>query len=139
MTAIIIKLNRQVKNIVKRMGFKVTDLPNDVDGDVLRSLSEKGVDLTKPREIEFYCYAPDYKIASQIVGELSQHGFTPHIYDDGEEDNDASKRFSVYNAKMMVPTYQDIIETQRILNSLLKPFGTECDGWGTLSDEPKKL
>ncbi len=115
----------------------MTNFPNDADGDVLRSLASKGVDLSKPRKIEFYCYAADYQTALKIVEEVSELGFTPDIFDD-REGSDKSKRFSVYSAKTIIPSYDNIIEEQRVLNELLEKYQTECDGWGTMSNGTEK-
>lgn len=111
----------------------MTNFPNDADGDVLNSLSSEGVDLSKPRKIDFYCYAPDHETALEIIEELSKLCFESDIYKNTEAANE-SKRLSVYSAKVMVPSYEAIIEEQRVLNRLLKKYKTVCDGWGTLSD-----
>ena len=44
---------------------------------------------------------------------------------------------SVYSTICMIPDYDDLIRTQIELNQVLSPFGTYCDGWGTLVD-PKE-
>lgn len=128
-TTIITKLNRLVKNIAKRMGFTMHNFPNDDDGNVLQALHEKGIDLTKPREIEFYCYVSDLEQANEVAAKTKALGFIPDIYED-----ETTSKISVYNTKRMVPTYQDIMEKQKILNSTLKAYGTVCDGWGTLNE-----
>jgi len=107
----------------------MTSFPNDDDGKVLQVLHEKGVDLTKPREIEFYCYVSDLALANEVAAKTKALGFLPDIYED-----ETTSKISVYNTKKMVPTYQNIVENQRTLNSLLEAFGTKCDGWGTLSN-----
>lgn len=112
----------------------MTKFPNDDDGNVLQALHAKGVDLTKPREIEFYCYVSDLAQANEVATKTKALGFLPDIYED-----ETTSKISVYSIKKMVPTYQDIIENQKVLNSLLKAYGTVCDGWGTLSEGIEQL
>ena len=107
--------------------------PNDADGDVLRSLVERGVDLTKPRIIDFYCYARDELTAQSIVDDLTQLGYACRISLD-EETEEPEERQSVYASRSIVPSYKTVIEIQSELDLLLRRYETVCDGWGTLVD-----
>ena len=109
------------------------DFPNDADGDVLRSLSDKGINLQESRIIEFYCYAKTRQVAERIVQEAEFPEFDVEIFEsDSDENSDAV--FSVYFSKQMVPSYKSLIQIQDELNSILAAFDTVCDGWGTLVD-----
>ena len=110
--------------------------PDDDDGDVLRSLQKKGVDLNQPRDVDFYCYARDRATADRIIMLLDGMGFTSSVFDDDESES-TDERLSVYSTINMMPDYDDLIRTQIELNEVLRPFGTHCDGWGTLVD-PKE-
>src|SRR5687767_10297855 len=110
--------------------------PFDDDGAVLRSLQKKGVNLDLPRDIDFYCYASSLEIANQIAICLDAMGFKSRIFQDDEADR-TDERISVYSTKWMIPDYELLIRTQAELNAVLLPFGTHCDGWGTLVD-PKE-
>jgi len=114
----------------------MTDYPNDADGDVLRSLAAKGVDLTQPRRLEFYCYAATVLIAQKIAKKLTDLGFKCDIFEDEEVTDDT--RISVYAERVMVPSYQAVTRVQDELNILLKEFGTHCDGWATLVDPSER-
>ncbi len=109
------------------------DFPNDDDGDVLRGLLAKGVDLTLPRKIEFYCYAENEGFALNIAKQLDSLGYKSEVFDDDEAPSE-DRRFSVYSTLDMVPSYEEVVKTQRKLNSILSNFNTRCDGWGTLVD-----
>lgn len=111
----------------------MTTFPDDDDGDVLRSLQKKGVDLSQPRGIDFYCWARDQATAEQIAALLDSRGFKSDV-SDSDESEPADQRYSVYAAKWMVPDYEDLLRIQAELNVLLFRFGTCCDGWGTLVD-----
>ena len=107
--------------------------PDDDDGDVLRSLQAKGVDLSKARDVDFYCYVPDPVTADRIMAEMSRMGFDcrPFV---SEELAPPEQRLSIYGTKLMVPDYDELIRIQIELNEMLVPYGTHCDGWGTLVD-----
>ena len=109
------------------------NFPDDDDGDVLRSLQRQGVDLSKPRSIDFYCYARDRATADQIAAFLDEYGFKSDV-SDCDEPEPAPLRYSVYAATWMVPDYDALLRTQAEINDLLRQFGTHCDGWGTLVD-----
>lgn len=109
------------------------EFPDDDDGDVLRGLQEKGVDLSQPREIEFYCYAENESKAIEIAGCLNEVGFKSEVFYDDEAPTQ-EKCYSVYSAQVMIPSYDDIVKAQSALNLVLSSFNTRCDGWGTLVD-----
>jgi regulator of RNase E activity RraB len=110
----------------------VMNFPNDADGDVLRSLQKKGVDLSQPRVIEFYCFASDRLVADKISKKIILPGFENEVFE-SKDTNDSTEIYSVYFVCSMVPNYADIVRIQNELNAKLNRFGTTCDGWGTLS------
>ncbi|GAC19581.1 ribonuclease E inhibitor RraB [Paraglaciecola arctica] len=109
----------------------IKNFPNDDDGDVLKGLQEKGVDLNQPRKIEYYCYAENESVAFKIAAKIEDLGYQCDVFHD-ENASSIDKVYSVYCAQIMVPAYDDIIRTQSELNSALSNFNTKCDGWGTL-------
>lgn len=111
----------------------MTTFPDDDDGDVLRSLQKKGVDLSQPRSIDFYCYARDRSTAERIAAILDERGVKSDVFD-SDEPEPAHQRYSVYASKWMVPDYEELLRIQAELNAVLARFGTSCDGWGTLVD-----
>jgi regulator of RNase E activity RraB len=116
---------------------KSMPFPDDEDGDVLRSLQSKGVDLSKARNIDFYCYVPDRATAHKIVEEMNEMGFDSRLFED-EEVGPSDEWLSVYGGIRMVPDYDDLIRTQIELNQVLARYGTHCDGWGTLIDPEER-
>jgi hypothetical protein len=116
----------------------MTDYPNDADGDVFRSLAAKGVDLTQPRLLEFYCYAATVLIAQKISEKLTALGFKCDIFEDDQEETPDDARISVYAERVMVPSYQAVTRVQDELNILLKEFDTYCDGWATTVDPSER-
>ena len=43
------------------------EYPDDLDGQVLRSIAEDGNDMTKPMEVEFHVAAPSEEVADAIA------------------------------------------------------------------------
>ena len=108
----------------------MNSFPNDDDGDALRKLQAQGVDLKKPRVMEFSCDAADMSVAQRIAARLNLLNFSCRI----QEASAASSypKPSVYIRRRMVPSYEAIVSMQRELDDLLAEFETHCDGWGTL-------
>ncbi len=114
--------------MTKPLGF-----PLDDDGMVLKSMMDRGVDLSQPRNLEFYCYAPNRLVAVDIADKVCPEGFKTEIFEDLEEESE-NKRVSVYFLHRMVPDYHEIVRIQNDLTKKLAKFDTYCDGWGTLSE-----
>ena len=111
----------------------MAEFPKDDDGAVLNLLAKKGINLTLPREVEFYCYAKGEVVANEIVAEMESQGeFNCYIYKDDEEVN-PNKAFSVYMSKVMILNYDNVVNEQQSLNVRLKQFDAFCDGWMTES------
>lgn len=110
----------------------MTDYPDDADGDALRHLAAKGIDLSQPRRIEFFCWAANNLRAQEISARLTALGFKCNISEDDEATDDT--RFSVYAERVMVPSHHEIVGVQNELNILLEEFDTQCDGWAALID-----
>jgi regulator of RNase E activity RraB len=108
----------------------IKNFPNDDDGDVLKGLQAKGVDLSQPRKIEYYCYAENEPVAVKIASKIEDFGYHCDVFHD-ENASSRDKAYSVYCARVMVPSYDAIIRAQAELNSALSSFNTSCDGWGT--------
>jgi len=107
------------------------DFPKDDDGEVLFNLASKGIDLSKKRYLDFYCYVENNMVASELVDDLATYGYVSRIFID--EGGDLSRKFSVYARIFMRPDYEIIIAEQKRLDAILKFYGTYCDGWGTES------
>lgn len=107
------------------------DFPDDDDGEVLYMVANKGIDLTRKREIQFYCYASDEIVAQRIVEDLATYGYDSSVYVDEHEGGTAST--SVYSSITMLPNYGLIVLEQKRLNLILEPYNTSCDGWMTES------
>ena len=93
---------------------------------------DRGVDLQKPRKIDFYCYCKADQ-TEDITQLFESIGLSASVFHD-DEDDDPETKFSIYGTITMVPDYDQIMEIQALLNRELRRFNTHCDGWGTMSD-----
>ena len=99
------------------------DFPDDADGQVLRNLADDGVDLSKPRTVDFTIEAPDLDTARSLIERIAVAGYIPRLYVDEQGS------VSLYCAVDMILTYDAVIERQVQLNAICIPVGAECDGW----------
>ena len=112
--------------------------PDDEDGAVLASLSDAGVDLSKPIEVEFVVDAPDEQAATAIAAAVRGAGYDCQVqYDEGEdgddEEDDLGPSWAVYVPMEMVAEHARIVALQRTFTQLAEPHGGACDGWGVLA------
>jgi hypothetical protein len=103
--------------------------PDDADGDALRKVAEGGADMSRPMVIEFSVDVPDERAARRVAEVVAPAGFDPSLFHDDETDS-----WSVYCAKEMLATHENVIDVQSELNRLLQPHGGHCDGWGTFGN-----
>ena len=116
--------------------------PDDDDGIVLTQLEEEGIDMTRPLLLEFTVAAPDERSANAIEKAVTKLGYEAQIeFDEGEleegDDLDESMEefgpaWTVFLKVSMVPTYDEIIRIQEMLDEIAGPHGGESDGWGVM-------
>ena len=115
------------------MASEIPDYPEDADGDALRSIAASGSDMTRPMVIDFAIDAGSKAIALECLAALEDAGFDASLYQDEDD-----KRWSVYCPIRMIPSYDAIVRTQKILGELAAEHGGTSDGWGTFgnAEEP---
>jgi len=110
--------------------------PNDADGDALRRVVTEGSDMSQPMIVDFAVAAQDRESAESIAKMAASIGYmTDVVYDEGEDQDRAS--WTCYCSKSMILTYQTVVEAQRELEDLSRPFNGYSDGWGTLGNGPR--
>ncbi|MFT4515830.1 MAG: hypothetical protein ACI89X_003936 [Planctomycetota bacterium] len=129
----------------------MTIFPDDDDGDVLKSLAEAGVDLSKSLEIEFHVAVPDEESGKKVAAAVQAGGYKCElVFDEGEpEDGEAEEggeshedqdvgsdefgpMWTVHVPIDLVPEHQRIVEIQAELEGFSKPHGGGSDGWGVV-------
>ncbi|KGK58849.1 hypothetical protein FHR53_004086 [Xanthomonas arboricola] len=101
--------------------------PKDDNGDTLWHIAQQGVDLTKPREIDFSVVFPTKESAlefSVAMLRCEQKVCCRHY----PENTAFPMDVTVYPT--MVPTYKAIVAFEEELASQATPLGGYNDGWG---------
>lgn len=107
------------------------DLPCDSDGDALRRLIVTGSDLSKEMEIDFAVDVPGRAIGLEFAEVVEPMGFQTRVSHDSETDS-----WTCYCSRTMVPSYEAIIENQKILERAGQPYNAKPDGWGSFGNAP---
>jgi regulator of RNase E activity RraB len=98
----------------------------DLDQEILDHLRDRGADLTKPHEVEFYIYFPTQEAAQAASHEITQKGFRVQLLADP-----SGKRWLCLSLKEFVPDLETIQAYKKKFDDLAKPHGGHCDSWGT--------
>jgi hypothetical protein len=117
-----------------------TEFPNDSDGDALRQMAERGIDMNRAVNFEFSIQVEDEDGAKRVLEMLKAAklgGPLEAVFDEGElEDGEAktseNKQFwpswTVYLCRSMLPRYEAVVEFQRTLADVCQDAGRP-DGW----------
>ncbi len=100
--------------------------PNDADRDALRRVASMGADMSRPMDIDFFVAVPDQQAGDSVARLASGRGYRTQVVHDEEDD-----AWDCYCTKTMFATYDGVVEVQRELDELSRPFDGRCDGWGT--------
>ena len=104
--------------------------PHDDDGDALRRVAEEGSDMSKSMRIDFAVLAPNIDAAEAIAKAARPLRYETRIDQDSE-----SGRWTCYCSREMLATNEAIVDAQRELDAISKPFSGCCDGWGTFGNK----
>ena len=103
--------------------------PNDEDGQVLKMLYKEGIDFKKQQNVDFFVAVPDEKRGEAVLNVLSENGFNCEL-----EQDDETKEWTCYCFVKMLLIYEDIVNIQKRLDELSKPYDGYSDGWGVMVD-----
>lgn len=113
------------------------NFPDDADGQALQMLAESGSDFGKPMDIDIHIAAPGEEEAIQVANAAAAQGFRTEIYFDDEIEEDAenaNEPWTCQCSKVMLLSYESILEVQDSLNEVAKPHGCYVDGWATFGN-----
>lgn len=98
----------------------------NLDRHILKLLKKRGTNPRKPHAIEYYVYFQTKTGARKARARIRQKGFHVELLSDS-----SGKRWICLSILEMLPRYKEILTVKKKLNTLAKPFGGHCDGWGT--------
>src|SRR5438045_1727272 len=104
----------------EKFGVKYKDLM------VMNQLEEHGADLSQPREVRFYSYAPNHEVATSMASEAADQGFDIEIREPLPEDPDL---YAVICAARAVLDPIFVRGAVEFFEGLAGRHGAEYDGW----------
>ncbi len=109
------------------MGF-----PDDANGDLLRQMQDAGLDLSQPRNIDFYHLFDGEAAASAMAEAVRSEVDTVSV-----ELHEQPKRgeWEVCTTLAMVPSHANVTAMEQRLGRIAKPLGGRGDGWGTRQEQ----
>lgn len=105
----------------------MTVFPKDEDGQVLKMLYKQGVDFKEPQNVNFVVAVPNKKNGKAVLETLRSDGFTCELEQDEE-----TEEWTCYCYIKMLLSYEEIIDIQKRLDELSKPFDGYTEGWGLM-------
>jgi hypothetical protein len=111
------------------------EIPNDVNGDVLRRLLASGDNLSIARNIDFEIIFPDERSGMQFIDDIEEKFDEVRIRLRDEEFRTRGLDWNVTACVVMVPNHKDISELEDFLETAASPYGGEIDGWGCFTVE----
>jgi hypothetical protein len=106
------------------------DFPDDATGDVLRRMQARGDDLGRQRDIDFSIMFPDEASVVAFARRIGQHFHTVKYH---ETDEPGQTEWDVTATRLMLPSYNEIVEIETLLQREAEPFAGYIDGWGCFS------
>jgi hypothetical protein len=104
--------------------------PDDENGDVLRRMAARGVDLVSPRVIDFDHRFPNESAAKRFLEAVERTVHEAMLIAPEDEGSD----WEVKCRQRMVPSHAAITETEERLGAVARRFEGDADGWGTMSN-----
>lgn len=107
--------------------IRLEDIPDDLNGDVLRRMRSGGDSLTLAREIDFSVIFPSEEAAIAFCEAVDKPDLKLS-YRLSEVDDD--RPWDVTVKKDMIPDHAKIAAMEEWLAGHAEPLGGENDGWG---------
>ena len=109
----------------------MSQFPDDENGDALRQMAGRGVDLMSPRIIDFEHCFPSEEAARGFIAAVEGAVLEIKLFDPDPENGTG---WEVQCRERMIPTHSAITDTERRLAEVAARFGGYPDGWGSLSN-----
>ena len=118
-------VKKSTSSILEKKEPQISSFPNDADGNVLKQLYKSGVDFTKPQSVDFCVAVPDNENGNKVKEIMTSKGFSCIV-----DQDETSKAWTCYCTKKIMLNYDNIINIQKMIDDIAKPFRGYSDGWG---------
>ncbi len=105
--------------------------PKDENGELLREMHEAGIDLTEPRNIEFFAFFSTKKDAEAMVAALASDS---DVVNTSLEHNEIQDDWDLCCSIQMVPSHAAITLRELSFTKLAEKHNGESDGWGVMEE-----
>ena len=102
------------------------DYPADADGAAIRRVVARGIDLSRPIDIDFVVDVPSKAAGERIKTLASRLGYQTILEADEDEIT-----WTCYCSRRMLLTYDALVAARSALDAVCRPHGGSVDGWGT--------
>ena len=99
----------------------------DPDAEVLERLKSEGVDLTKPRTVDFFFYFDKEENAKKAADQILALGFETSI----SPPHGSQPNWLCHATKSMTPELGQLQGLRRQFDSIASGLGGDYDGWST--------
>ena len=105
--------------------------PDDENGKVLKNMSNRGINLDREYEIDFFHFFKNEKSAVDMVREINMmyENVKASIYI-----NDVANGFDVYVSAKIYPTHSNISSAELLFAEIAEKYNGKSDGWGFESE-----
>jgi Regulator of ribonuclease activity B len=107
------------------------EFPDDENGDVLRRMAARGIDLVSPRIVDFEHCFPDEAAARAFRKSVEATVREARLFESNAE---SGTGWEVQCRVEMIPSHAAITETEERLGGIAAAFDGRPDGWGFLSN-----
>jgi regulator of RNase E activity RraB len=123
------EFDANVKHFQVRLTL-MTSFPDDTNGEVLRQMSEHGVDFDVAHPVEFALLFDDAEAAKRCARAIDALG----AYECSVHENDQVEGFDVIATRRLMLDHAAISRIEAELDDLAAQYGGRGDGWGVLTD-----
>jgi len=109
------------------------NIPDDENGDVLRSMHEAGDSLEKPRMIDFCFIFPEREEALRFAAEVPEFDYEVCI-----SRYEGKQMWQVIVKRFMKPEHSEVGRIEADLSARATAVGGAADGWGCMNIEDLK-
>ncbi|MED4531439.1 ribonuclease E inhibitor RraB [Metabacillus fastidiosus] len=101
--------------------------PKDADGQVLKMLYKEGLNFKELQNVDFFVSVSDKRSGESVLKSLRDEGFSCEL-----EQDDETGEWTCYCFIKMLLNYDEIIDIQKRLDELSKPYDGYSDGWAVM-------
>ena len=105
--------------------------PKDENGELLREMHEAGIDLTLPRNVEFFAFFKTKKEAEAMAAALATDS---EVVSTSVEQNEIQDDWDLCCSIHMVPSHAAITLRELSFTKLAEKHNGEGDGWGVMEE-----